>query len=835
MHFALYRGESHNYTMHKFLPGFSAQRSDLPAIHYFQVHPPGQRPFVSELSDAVTRIGAGPEMDLRVDDPRLQREHLQIHYHDGYHVAMAIGRRSYFVIDNERHKRHRLRDGNRIRIGASELVYRIRPRLPVEQPVLANAMQPLLSAAKTLLEASALVPALDALLDAFVSLTRAEHAFLVLFARGRPQIHLARNDRRDRLGNSALQFSDSIVQTTLQSRQPLLIKDLGLSPFQTASSVVRLGLRSVLCLPLPEAEHMLGVLYAGTRSGPCPDLECIGPAQVLAALTMLRVRNALLSGELRLAPANLPVTIEPNADPDGAQGRPLVGRSLDKVRRTVARLAPMTVPVVVHGEPGTGKTLVAGELHRRSSRVGPVCWCNARALDTHTAFWSWVIQVARLPGTTLLLEDIEQLPQSLHVPLRELMLAHPSLRLVTTTTKPIEVLGAYLGPQLTPPACRRVDLPAAAHRAWQQRCVRAGRAFPGASARRKRAGVRLCAGCGRCADDLSLAGQCARAATKHLRSGWVQPGSDDRRGGAWPWQAANRGTAARSTTAVHRSTCAKGTGPNGRRPQRSGAKLGDRRAFGLSASESPTRRESSMNRSLKPNGTPSGGTTAAATKTEIADERASVGFFSLGGETYVNLLFNYGRRYAATAEDMCALLRSIGDTVLIARKLTADERAAMETEERNIAHEIYGRFIADVPRRWRFPAYYRVLGDPNARWPIAARQFITQLRKRWPTASIVSRKGASAVAFKLPRTGHVYDCEFDAAASSVTLFAPIDLTAELACWLRGLLPVGESLRLVDHAGTFDVAVGPHTTVAELIAARTGERLPAIRRKAKAAS
>ncbi|NJO56077.1 MAG: hypothetical protein HC834_06670 [Rhodospirillales bacterium] len=61
---------------YKFLPGFSPQRNDSPTIHYFQVYPPGQRPFVTELSDGVTRIGTGPEMALRVDDPLLQPEHL---------------------------------------------------------------------------------------------------------------------------------------------------------------------------------------------------------------------------------------------------------------------------------------------------------------------------------------------------------------------------------------------------------------------------------------------------------------------------------------------------------------------------------------------------------------------------------------------------------------------------------------------------------------------------------------------------------------------------------------------------------------------------------------
>ena len=139
---------------------------------------------------------------------------------------------------------------------------------------------------------------------------------------------------------------------------------------------------------------------------------------------------------MHLRPSNPAVTVEPGADPnvtEATQGGPLVGRSLGEIRRAIARLAPLMVPVLVHGEPGTGKTLVAGELHRRSGRTSLVCWLSAKALDAHRAFWLWLIEVARLPETTLVLEDIECLSPDLHDPLRELVLAHPSLRLVTTT------------------------------------------------------------------------------------------------------------------------------------------------------------------------------------------------------------------------------------------------------------------------------------------------------------------------------------------------------------------------------------------------------------------
>jgi two-component system C4-dicarboxylate transport response regulator DctD len=71
-------------------------------------------------------------------------------------------------------------------------------------------------------------------------------------------------------------------------------------------------------------------------------------------------------------------------DPDDG---PLLGRSpaIEQVRRVIAQVAPLGVDVLVQGETGTGKGVVADMLHSRSRRRGPMVTVDCGALSQSTA------------------------------------------------------------------------------------------------------------------------------------------------------------------------------------------------------------------------------------------------------------------------------------------------------------------------------------------------------------------------------------------------------------------------------------------------------------------
>jgi len=157
----------------------------------------------------------------------------------------------------------------------------------------------------------------------------------------------------------------------------------------------------------------------------------------------------------RLLARNLSVCPEP-ADAPTSDGSSLVGRSqaLAAVREAIARWAPLPAPVLVVGEPGTGKELVARELHRLSRRRGPLVPVNCAGIPetlmeaelfgaVRGAFTGAdrdrIGLVEAAEGGTLLLDEIGELPPALQAKLLRLLQEHEVRRVGATRARRVDV------------------------------------------------------------------------------------------------------------------------------------------------------------------------------------------------------------------------------------------------------------------------------------------------------------------------------------------------------------------------------------------------------------
>jgi transcriptional regulator with GAF, ATPase, and Fis domain len=220
---------------------------------------------------------------------------------------------------------------------------------------------------------------LDALMDAVVEITNADKGFLILAEGETLDIKVARNLNRENIADAVAQLSDSIISKVVRSRRPVIVSDaMRDDEFSAAKSVMQLKVSSVICVPLLDRGRLLGLIYVGNDS--IRDLfqhDTLRVLTVFSSQASLIVANALLLNELRIDNKRLNERLEQFRFGD------IVGTSppMQQVFRKVEKIAATDISVLITGETGTGKELIAREIHNRSPRTGkPFITINCGAI-----------------------------------------------------------------------------------------------------------------------------------------------------------------------------------------------------------------------------------------------------------------------------------------------------------------------------------------------------------------------------------------------------------------------------------------------------------------------
>jgi transcriptional regulator with GAF, ATPase, and Fis domain len=232
--------------------------------------------------------------------------------------------------------------------------------------------------------------------DALVLWTGVERGLLLLRAPGgRLLPRAARNLARSDLTGPQLELSRSLAERALDAGEPVVAVDATGDLPALHESVHALKLRSVLAVPLIAHGEALGVVYLDDRVrrgafGPS-ELAWVRLVATLAAVAIADARaqlllrraarraeraEARLSSDLARREAELDVAERELARATGGRETrfaydAIVGDS-DAVRamlRVVDRVTASEVPVLIHGESGSGKELVARAIHANGPRA----------------------------------------------------------------------------------------------------------------------------------------------------------------------------------------------------------------------------------------------------------------------------------------------------------------------------------------------------------------------------------------------------------------------------------------------------------------------------------
>jgi transcriptional regulator with GAF, ATPase, and Fis domain len=417
------------------------------------VRTPDGKTRVVNLLKRLTSVGRGADNDVRLDDPAAPESAFHIlfdgsRYQVGTHGAAV-------QINGRKRDEHVLAAEDVIRIGDTELSFALGAD-PAAPPALTPTraretynpdshtaelpgvpgrelamLQRLTAFSEKMFGVWNVQTLLETLMDEAIDLTRADKGFLILVENGEPRIKVGRNVNRETIEDADERVSDSIVQEVVKTGRPLIVSDALDDPkFKTSESVVNLKLLSVMCAPLKHKGDLFGVLYLGNdRLVNRFEPKSLDVLNIFAAQASLIVQNAMLVNDLFLTNSELKNRL------DGAKFGEIIGTcpGMRDIYKRIEKIAQTDISVLITGETGTGKEMIAREIHRRSPRAkGPFVVINCGAIPENLleselfghAKGAFTGAVATKPGKfqaaiggTLFLDEIGEMPLQLQVKL----------------------------------------------------------------------------------------------------------------------------------------------------------------------------------------------------------------------------------------------------------------------------------------------------------------------------------------------------------------------------------------------------------------------------------
>jgi transcriptional regulator with GAF, ATPase, and Fis domain len=332
-------------------------------------------------------VGRDPDCDLQIDHSRISRRHARFaRAGDSWRVE-DLGSKNGVVVDGDRVERATLDEGSVVVIGpvelrfrASSIEHRHEHRLDVTALDQTLAERPSGREVRRRLELLLqLATVLDDLEATGELIERLGAMICQLHGASRCLLEVGGERFTHGQGHAAEEtaFSRTVLQGVREHAEAVLINDLfSGADLAEAHSARMLGIRSAMAAPIPLPDEPHGLLYVDRRAS---SSSPYGKDDLLLLACVARLAGTAIASSRR---ASRHAALARRGD-DGAAAS-LIGDSdpIRELRETITqRVGPVKAPVLLTGETGTGKGLVAEILHRASPRTdGPFVGVNCAAI-----------------------------------------------------------------------------------------------------------------------------------------------------------------------------------------------------------------------------------------------------------------------------------------------------------------------------------------------------------------------------------------------------------------------------------------------------------------------
>ncbi len=289
------------------------------------------------------------------------------------------------------------------------------------------------------------------LLDRTIESLGADRGFVLVRENGVFRAAVARNFRSEALSQAEAEVSSSIANEVLRTGKALLIGNaLDSDRFKQNPSVQKLALRSVLCAPLVATSEAFALIYLENRDIAQKFSERQRELlDEICALSAPRLRVAVAVESARRKAREL------ETKAGEADGILTADQAMAAVLATARQVAATDLPVLIQGETGTGKELIARAIYRQSTRSSsPFVVLNCAVLPA-SLIESELFGVVRGAFTgadrdrqgligaahrgTLFLDEIGELPPALQPRLLRVLQSGEYNRLGSTRTETADI------------------------------------------------------------------------------------------------------------------------------------------------------------------------------------------------------------------------------------------------------------------------------------------------------------------------------------------------------------------------------------------------------------
>ncbi len=359
-------------------------------LRYF---PADGSPVLFAVHKPVTTVGRAAGNDVHIPDRSLREHHAQIVFNGRDFQLEELDRDAEIAINGKKKRRARLVDGDRLTLGNAQVGFSMFSELPAapvhggggdQNQSELGGLRKLFQFSERLISTPSVDELLETLLDAVIEVTGAARGVVLLVDSmegegATPRVRASRNVNRGTIEDASGTISDSIVRHVIETKRPIIVSDaLSDTTFGKSESVLALQLSSVMCAPLMSQGEVVGALYVGNDEVKhLFDRQQLDLLVIFASQASLILQNAMLLTALRADKEKL------SAELSDKRFGEIIGAcaSMMEVFRKLQKVAGTDINVLITGETGTGKELIAREIHRRSNRVsGPFVTVNCGAI-----------------------------------------------------------------------------------------------------------------------------------------------------------------------------------------------------------------------------------------------------------------------------------------------------------------------------------------------------------------------------------------------------------------------------------------------------------------------